>query len=83
MSAAMTLVESTELSRILVTDAGQGTLDHRETDGAVGDYLVTKWYRHFGNDHLLAAMQRRVRSRRPSVLYQNRIIGRCTPMNMM
>ena len=41
VSAAMTLVESTELSRILVTDAaGKVLYDTRETDGAVGDYAL-------------------------------------------
>ena len=37
----MTLVESTDMSRILVTDAaGKVLYDTRETDGAVGDYAL-------------------------------------------
>ena len=80
VSAAMTLVESTELSRILVTDAaGKVLYDTRETDGAVGDYaLYTEVVQALlGNDAFTCSYRSGAfRSRAASpVLYQNRIIG--------
>lgn len=80
VSAAMILVESTELSRILVTDAaGKVLYDTRETDGAVGDYaLYTEVVQALlGNDAFTCSYRSGAfRSRAASpVLYQNRIIG--------
>jgi len=80
VSAAMTLVESTDMSRILVTDAaGKVLYDTRETDGAVGDYaLYTEVVQALlGNDAFTCSYRSGAfRSRAASpVLYQNRIIG--------
>ncbi|BAK98512.1 putative two-component histidine kinase [Oscillibacter valericigenes Sjm18-20] len=80
VSAAMTLVESTDMSRILVTDAtGKVLYDTRESDGAVGDYaLYTEVVQALlGNDAFTCSYRSGAfRSRAASpVLYQNRIIG--------
>ena len=80
VTAAMTLAESTDLSRILVTDAaGRVLYDTRESDGAVGDYvLYTEVVQALsGNDAFTCSYRGGAfRSRAASpVLYQNRIIG--------
>ena len=80
VTAAMTLAESTDLSRILVTDAaGRVLYDTRESDGAVGDYvLYTEVVQALsGNDAFTCSYRGGAfRSRVASpVLYQNRIIG--------
>lgn len=80
VSSAMTLVESTDMSRILVTDAtGKVLYDTRESDGAVGDYaLYTEVVQALlGNDAFTCSYRSGAfRSRAASpVLYQNRIIG--------
>ena len=80
VTAAMTLAESTDLSRILVTDAaGRVLYDTRESDGAVGDYvLYTEVVQALsGNDAVTCSYRGGAfRSRAASpVLYQNRIIG--------
>lgn len=80
VTAAMTLVESTGLSRVLVTDeAGKVLYDTRETDGAIGDYaLYTEVVQALlGNDAFTSSYRDGAfRSRAASpVLYQNRTIG--------
>lgn len=80
VAAAMTLVESTGLSRILVTNgAGKVLYDTRETEGAVGDYaLYTEVVQALlGNDAFTCSYRDGAfRSRAASpVLYQNRAIG--------
>ena len=80
VTAAMTLAESTDLSRILVTDAaGRVLYDTRESDGAVGDYvLYTEVVQALsGNDAFTCSYRGGAfRSRAASpVLSQNRIIG--------
>jgi len=73
-------VEETGLSRILVTDsAGRALYDTRETDSAVGDYvLYTEIVQALMGDDAFSCAYRNgaFRSRVSSpVLYQNRIIG--------
>ena len=80
VSAAMAVVEETGLSRILVTDsAGRALYDTRETDSAVGDYvLYTEIVQALMGDDAFSCAYRNgaFRSRVSSpVLYQNRIIG--------
>ena len=80
VSSAMTLVEETGISRILVTDAvGRILYDTRETDGAVGRYgLYTEIVQALrGNDVFYAdftdgAFRSRVAS---PVIYRNQTIG--------
>ena len=80
VAAAMSVVEETGLSRVLVTDgAGMVLYDTRETDTAVGDYtLYTEIVQALmGNDAFSCAYEDGAfRSRASSpVLYQNQIIG--------
>jgi signal transduction histidine kinase len=80
VAAAMSVVEETGLSRVLVTDgAGMVLYDTRETDTAVGDYtLYTEIVQALiGNDAFSCAYENGAfRSRASSpVLYQNQIIG--------
>ena len=80
VSAAMSVVEETGLSRILVTDnAGRVLYDTRETGGAVGSYvLYTEIVQALlGEDASSCTYQGAAfRSRASSpVLYQNQIIG--------
>ena len=80
VAAAMSVVEETGLSRVLVTDgAGRVVYDTRETDTAVGDYtLYTEIVQALlGNDAFSCAYENGAfRSRASSpVLYQNQIIG--------
>ena len=80
VSAAMAVVEETGLSRILVTNgAGRALYDTRETDSAVGDYvLYTEIVQALMGDDAFSCAYRNgaFRSRASSpVLYQNRIIG--------
>ena len=80
VASAMTLVEETGISRILVTDdAGKILYDTRETGSAVGEYAVyTEVVQALlGNDTFTCSYQGSAfRSRASSpVLYQNRIIG--------
>lgn len=80
VSAAMAPVEPAGMSRILVTDAaGRVLYDTRETDGAVGDYvLYTEVVQALlGNDAFTSGYRGgafRSRAAWP-VLYQSRIIG--------
>ena len=80
VAAAMSVVEETGLSRVLVTDgAGRVLYDTRETDTAVGDYaLYTEIVQALmGNDAFSCTYEDGAfRSRASSpVLYQNQIIG--------
>ncbi|MBU5628056.1 HAMP domain-containing histidine kinase [Oscillibacter sp. MSJ-2] len=80
VTAAMTVVEETGISRILVTDAkGKVLYDTRETGGAVGSYaLYTEIVQALdGNDTFYCSFSDDAfRSRASSpVLYQNQIIG--------
>lgn len=80
VTAAMTPVESTGLSRVLVTDGtGRVLYDTRETGSAVGDYaLYTEIVQALlGNDAFTCGYRSGAfRSRAASpVLYQSRIIG--------
>ena len=80
VAAAMSVVEETGLSRVLVTDgAGMVLYDTRETDTAVGDYtLYTEIVQALiGNDAFSCTYENGAfRSRASSpVLYQNQIIG--------
>lgn len=80
VAAAMSVVEETGLSRVLVTDgAGKVLYDTRETDTAVGNYtLYTEIVQALmGNDAFSCAYEDGAfRSRVSSpVLYQNQIIG--------
>ena len=80
VSAAMAVVEETGMSRILVTDsAGRALYDTRETDNAVGDYVLFAEVVQalMGDDAFSCAYRNGAfRSRASSpVLYQNRIIG--------
>lgn len=80
VTAAMTVVEDTGISRILVTDAmGQVLYDTRETGGAVGSYaFYTEIIQALeGNDTFYCSFSGDAfRSRASSpVLYQNQIIG--------
>ena len=80
VAAAMSVVEETGLSRVLVTDgAGMVLYDTRETDTAVGDYtLYTEIVQALaGNDAFSCSYEDGAfRSRVSSpVLYQNQIIG--------
>ena len=80
VAAAMSVVEETGLSRVLVTDgAGKVLYDTRETDTAVGNYtLYTEIVQALtGNDAFSCSYEDGAfRSRVSSpVLYQNQIIG--------
>lgn len=80
VAAAMTLVEATDLSRILVTDAaGKILYDTRESGGAVGDYaLYTEVVQALrGNDAFTCGYRDGAFRSRVAwpVLYQNRTIG--------
>ena len=80
VAAALAVVEETGLSRILVTDsAGRALYDTRETNGAVGDYvLYTEVVQALlGNDAFACSYRDGAfRSWASSpVLYQNQIIG--------
>ncbi len=80
VAEAMTVVEDTGLSRILVTDnAGKILYDTRETGNAVGDYtLYAEIVQALRGDDAFSCIYKNgaFRSRASSpVLYQNRIIG--------
>ena len=80
VAAAMAVVEETNLSRILVTNAaGRILYDTRETGGAIGEYgLYTEIVQALlGNDAFTCTYGRGAfRSRASSpVLYRNQIIG--------
>lgn len=77
---AMAVVEETGLSRVLVTNsAGRVLYDTRETDNAVGDYILyTEIVQALmGNDAFSCAYQNGAfRSRASSpILYRNQIVG--------
>ena len=86
VAQAMAALEETGLSRILVTDsAGKVLYDTRETNDAVGEYsFYTEIVQALLGVDTSSSSYRdgAFRSRAASpVLYQNQIIGACTPMS--